>query len=361
MSHNIFLQKFRSTNKNPSLHINDRYFKISTNQGTLSNRLNSFNKNINNNKNNNNKNISEFNSKTISISEVIKKIENLKHKYNQINLQKKINSKMTYNKILYLKNKYFKSDKKDTNLQYNSIKNVKNNNKLNSYSLYKIESTDKISMINKSWNKNSNLIIQTKENINENIFRKNGIIRLQKSNEINYQINSTPNNNSNNINIKNKFNIDVYKTYSNENNKNKRDEFLDLDKKINSLLNENQDSIDNDNNTQDLYKTFNNRFNSKHSIKERIVLLTDVKKKIKKIYNNSYEENEKTHNSSLDSQITLGFKHIKPIIKKENFFNDYLKDEEPRIENETISKPVLIRSLPRPKLNVPKYPSFFNK
>ena len=63
----------------------------------------------------------------------------------------------------------------------------------------------------------------------------------------------------------------------------------------------------------------------------------------------------------MDSQITLGFKHIKPVIKKEKFFEDYLKDDEPKKDNETISKPILIRSLPRPKLNVPNYPSFFHK
>ena len=93
--------------------------------------------------------------------------------------------------------------------------------------------------------------------------------------------------------------------------------------------------------------------------------MTNVKNKIKKINKDLYEknENEKTQNSefSIDSQITLGFKHIKPIIKKDNFYEEYLKEDEPKIEKETISKPILIRTLPRPKLNVPNYPSFFRK
>ena len=47
---------------------------------------------------------------------------------------------------------------------------------------------------------------------------------------------------------------------------------------------------------------------------------------------------------------------------KENSIEDYFKEEQ---KNNTLknklSKPVLIRSLPRPKLNIPKYPSFFFK
>ena len=66
-------------------------------------------------------------------------------------------------------------------------------------------------------------------------------------------------------------------------------------------------------------------------------------------------------NSSFDSQINLGFKHIKPVIKKEKFFEDYLKEDQPKKEKDTISKPILIRSLRRPKLNVPNFPSFFYK
>ena len=108
-------------------------------------------------------------------------------------------------------------------------------------------------------------------------------------------------------------------------------------------------------------KNKNKRNKSVCPIKVRIILLTDVKKKIKRINKDLYEENDKTQNSSVDSDITLGFSHIKPVIKKENFYEEYLKEDEPKKENETISKPILIRPLPRPKLNVPNYPSFFHK
>ena len=353
--HNLFLQKFGYTNKNQNLQIT---YKKSFN---LINNLNTIKNNNNNNNNNNNKNISGTNSKTISISEVIKKIESLKNKFNQINLEKKINTKMTYNKLLNLKKKYLNHHNKRSNSGSNIF--TFNTNKSNNLaSLYKIESTDKITMINKSWNKNNNLLIQTNNDLNNNLYisRNNKKIKLQKSNEINYQINSDPD-----INFKvnkNKFNINNLRNYSQKNNYNIREEFLDLDKRINFLLKD-----DNDNNNDSEYSDEENlnknnkKFNSISSIKERICMLTDVKKEIRKINKDSFEENEKTQNSSIDSQINLGFKHIKPIIKRENFYDDYIKDDEPKIENETISRPTLIKTFPRPKLNVPNFPSFFNK
>ena len=77
-----------------------------------------------------------------------------------------------------------------------------------------------------------------------------------------------------------------------------------------------------------------------------------------------FKENEKNNNSniSIDSQTALDFKHIKPVIMKENSIEEYFKDEQGnKYTQDNLSKPVLIRSLPRPKLNIPKYPSFFYK
>jgi hypothetical protein len=296
-------------------------------------------------------------SKTIkskSISEAIKKIENLKKKYNKINYEKKINDKMIYNKILKLKNKYMNDD---DNIISNTISNINRNN-MN----FQIESTDKISMINKSWNK-KNLKIQTNNTMaNNNTIKNEKKIKLQKTNEINYQINSE----SPFINKteQNRVKTNLYQNYTDKNIKNIRDEFLYLDKKINLLLKEDDDndnSNENENNVEELLFS-NKRLKSVRPIKDRIILLTDVKNKIKKI-NKDYEEVDKTQNSeySIDSQINLGFKHIKPIIKRENFIEEYFKDDEVKNDNETITKPLLIKSFPRPKLNVPNYPSFFRK
>jgi hypothetical protein len=296
-------------------------------------------------------------SKTIkskSISEAIKKIENLKKKYNKINYEKKINDKMIYNKILKLKNKYMNDD---DNIISNTISNINRNN-MN----FQIESTDKMSMINKSWNK-KNLKIQTNNTMaNNNTIKNEKKIKLQKTNEINYQINSE----SPFINKteQNRVKTNLYQNYTDKNIKNIRDEFLYLDKKINLLLKEDDDndnSNENENNVEELLFS-NKRLKSVRPIKDRIILLTDVKNKIKKI-NKDYEEVDKTQNSeySIDSQINLGFKHIKPIIKRENFIEEYFKDDEVKNDNETITKPLLIKSFPRPKLNVPNYPSFFRK
>ena len=90
--------------------------------------------------------------------------------------------------------------------------------------------------------------------------------------------------------------------------------------------------------------------------------LNSVKKKIKKINDFLFRENEKNNNldNSFDSQVDLDFKHIKPKIMKDNSIEEYFKEEQNnRCVNDNISKPVLIKAFPRPKLNMPKFPSFF--
>ena len=345
MSYNLFLQKLSKDSNFRNFTLNERYSKRAF---TLSENIYQKTNNLKTNKTISSKN----NQKTISISEAIKKIENLKKKYNKLNYQNQINNKNIYEKILTLKKKYFNENNKISNTEYI----IDEENKIKNKNMYKIETTDKISMVNKSWNKKKSYNIDERNDTPINDKK----IKLQKSNEINYQISSEST--KKNENIKNRVNnLKLYNNYFEKNNNNIRDEFLYLDKKINSLLKENDGINDNDN--EYFYKNKKNK--SVCPIKERIYLLTDVKNKIKKINKDLYEdnENEKTQNSefSIDSQMTLGFKHIKPIIKRENFYDEYLKDDEPKKENETISKPILIRSLPRPKLNVPNYPSFFHK
>ena len=78
-----------------------------------------------------------------------------------------------------------------------------------------------------------------------------------------------------------------------------------------------------------------------------------------------FKENEKNNNTniSVDSQSDLEFKHIKPMIMNENYIKEnYFKEEQKdKYANDSLLKPILIRSLPRPKLNIPKYPTFFHK
>ena len=348
MNYNIFLQRFGYGNKLRNFSINERYLNKNMTLNKDPN-ISSFNKIFN-------KTIPTKTIKSKTISEAIKKIENLKQKYNKISYQKTINDKMIYNKILRLKNKYLN----ENNIISNTISNSNGNN-----TNLQIESTDKISMINKNWNKKQNLLIHTNNNITNNNTKTNDKkIKLQKSNEINYQINSEsplitkPD--------KKRVKTRLDRKYTDKNINNMRDEFLYLDKKINLLLKEDDDN----NNDSNYYNDSDEegllfskrRLKSVCPIKDRIILLTDVKNKIRKI-NKDYEETDKTQNSeySVDSQINLGFKHIKPIIKKEKFIEEYFKDDEQKKDNETISKPLLIKSFPRPKLNVPNYPSIFRK
>ena len=242
-----------------------------------------------------------------------------------------------------------------TEPNYNNI--VKSNNN------FFIQSTDKLSLINKSLDKNSNkkLYLNTDtEQLDNNFITISDYNRLEKSHEINYQIKSKT------VNKMNKLNLKMLKNYSEQNNKTIREELLKFGKNIRQYLNENNldeynDKKDNEFNS---INVSNHRSKSVRPIKERINILASVKNKIKKINKDLFKENEKNDNSniSIDSQVDINFKHIKPLIMKENSIEDYFKEEKKNyISNDKLLKPVLIRSLPRPKLNIPKYPSFFFK
>ena len=331
MENKTFFQKFNENNKG-IMSSNDRY---------------------------NNKNlilINTSNSNSSAFSNIVK-IENLKKKYNRMNLQQKLNLKNTYNKILNLKKKYNSNDNlKKINTEPSNKENVM---KLNNNFL--IQTTDKLSLINKSLDKKSmtKLYLNTDNIQLDNCLTISEYNRLEKSHEINYQIKSKT------VNKMNKLNLKMLKNYSEQNNKTIREELLKFGKNIKQYLNEN--ALDEHNeNKQDNDNTIINKHKSKsvRPIKERINILASVKNRIKKINKDLFKENEKNENPniSIDSQIDINFKHIKPLIMKENSIEDYFKEEQ---KNNTFKdkllKPVLIRSLPRPKLNIPKYPSFFFK
>ena len=331
MENKTFFQKFNENNKG-IMSSNDRY---------------------------NNKNlivINTSNSNSSAFSNIVK-IENLKKKYNRMNLQQKLNLKNTYNKILNLKKKYNSNDNlKKINTEPSNKENVM---KLNNNFL--IQTTDKLSLINKSLDKKSmtKLYLNTDNIQLDNCLTISEYNRLEKSHEINYQIKSKT------VNKMNKLNLKMLKNYSEQNNKTIREELLKFGKNIKQYLNEN--ALDEHNeNKQDNDNSIINKHKSKsvRPIKERINILASVKNRIKKINKDLFKENEKNENPniSIDSQIDINFKHIKPLIMKENSIEDYFKEEQ---KNNTFKdkllKPVLIRSLPRPKLNIPKYPSFFFK
>ncbi len=332
MENKIFFQK-NNENNTGSISVNDRY---------------------------NNKNfilINTSNSNSSAFSNIVK-IENLKKKYNRMNLQQKLNLKNTYNKILNLKKKYNSKDNnilKKINTEPNKDKIMKLNNN------FLIQTTDKLSLINNSLDKKSNTkLYLNSDNIQiDNFLTISEYNRLEKSHEINYQIKSKTDNKMNKLNLK------MLKNYSEQNNKTIREELLKFGKNIKKYLNENELDENNEN------KHDNNNINiDKHKsksvrpIKERINILASVKNRIKKINKDLFKENEKNENQniSIDSQMDINFKHIKPLIMKENSIEDYFKEEQKNYSlKDKLLKPVLIRSLPRPKLNIPKYPSFFFK
>ena len=95
MSYNFLSQRFRFSN---NLYINDRYNKKPITLESNSNNIN---------KSNNDENVNQKNYKTISNIDSIKKMEDIKNKYNQINVQKTIDSRIAYNKVFKFEKKIF--------------------------------------------------------------------------------------------------------------------------------------------------------------------------------------------------------------------------------------------------------------
>ena len=309
----------------------------------------------------NNKNfilINTSNSNSSAFSNNVK-IENLKKKYNRMNLQQKLNLKNTYDKIMNLKKKY--NSKENNNLKtINTEPNKDNVMKLNNNFL--IQTTDKLSLINKSLDKNpvTKLYLNTDNiQLDSNRLTISEYNRLEKSHEINYQIKSKT------VNKMSKLNLKMLKNYSEQNNKTIREELLKFGKNIKQYLNENELDEHNENKQKNDYMNIDkHKSKSVRPIKERINILASVKNRIKKINRDLFKEDEKNENQniSIDSQIDINFKHIKPLVMKENSIEDYFKEEQKNnTSKDKLLKPVLIRSLPRPKLNIPKYPSFFFK
>ena len=164
-------------------------------------------------------------------------------------------------------------------------------------------------------------------------------------------------NNSNLIdiqNIKDKKESD-YENYV----KNTRNDFYIIDKKVNEILK-----------NEKLSPEKNIKFNNIYPISRRINVLNGVKKEIK-IVNKNYDN---TINNSSISQFsgsftTIGFKYINPKLKRRSVYNDIFgskNDEygsfyfnEISKDNE-LEKPILIRGLSKPKLEVMRFSRFYN-
>ena len=291
----------------------------------------------------------------ISKNKISINIERIKNKYGfSTNC---LNQKLAYNKIQNLKNKY-----------------LKNNNNFNSK--LDFNTIDKFSLIH---SRNNNIKLN-KNSVNNTIERKKNLFRnssLQFVKENNIIFNNfyntfrnkrRNNENKNNINyILNDKKL-KYNTFKEENKKtiinnkpklsnkfkylkNTRDEFMNVNKKLKDLL---KNEVFNKNNKKG--------FNAIFPISKKIYMLNEVKKDIKNLSKKSFDEiliSPKNTGSFFSSQSSDNFRINSD--RKNNLFQELFDEKENSniIDNENeIIKPNLIKSLPKPKLNVPNYVNF---
>ena len=252
------------------------------------------------------------------------KISQLKKKYLEKSADKyKINN---VNMISYINN-----NKKKINYNNESFHNNNNNKiKVNSIDLERIKNSNSSFYNNNNNEKEKISLCLSSEqlmNINNSIINENQNIKQRKENDYENYVKST------------------------------RNDFYLIDKKVNEILK--NERINSEKRT---------KFNNIYPISQRINMLNNVKNEIK-IINRNYENN--INNSSVsqfsNSFTTLGFKYINPKFKRSSIYSDIFTNKideygsfvfnEISKENE-LDKPVLIRGLSKPKLNIKRFSKF---
>ena len=313
-------------------------------------------------------------------------IDNIKMKYGFL---LSLSPQFTQNKIQSLKNKYL-----NNNFHFNKTNNYINNNNYNfkkSPLIPHIVDNITYEHINRNINSNNNSNcnnntfannnnnkknseICTKKRISKNNFFRSTSLQFVKENNIIFnnvynRVKNKKRNEVNNDDIINQRNKNIINkkecktTNTNYNSpkfgqsfkylRNTREDFISVDKKLNDILKS---------------EAFNKSRKKQYiifPISKKINMLSEVKKDIKKL-------NKKSFGSILNSKISntgnsLYSSHYSDFPKNKsennlNVFYELFNDEKENsnlinYENE-INKPILIKSLPRPKLNVPKYLKF---
>ena len=297
-------------------------------------------------------------------------IDKLKTKYGF--LSNNLSQKLAYNKIQMLKNKYFKN-----NNSYNYNYNYNNNINYSSNSNFNINSIDQFS-INLNDNLN-NLNRSPVRNLDKkkNIFRNSSLKFVKENNIIFNNFYNTLINKKNNTLYKHRNNNSIliekknnYKTIQEVNKTNIINNIakLKMNNKFKYLKNNREDFIILDKKLKELFKNdaFNKNkkksFNTIFPISKKINMLSEVKKDIKNLNKKSFEDNllsSKVSGSFLSNQSSnyLGI-HSE---RKTNLFYELFdkKENDNLINNENvIIRPNLIKSLPKPKLEVPNYVNF---
>ena len=280
--------------------------------------------------------------------EIKENINKIKFKYGII--QNVMDQQKVQFKISQLKKKYLEksADKYKIN-SVNMISYINNNKKKNNYNNESFQNNYnnriKGPSIDLERIKNSNSSFYNNNNNNEKEKISLGLSSEQLMNINNSLINE-------NQNIKQRKEND-YENYV----KSTRNDFYLIDKKVNEILK--NERISSEKRT---------KFNNIYPISQRINMLNNVKNEIK-IINRNYDNN--INNSSVsqfsNSFTTLGFKYINPKFKRSSIYSDIFTNKideygsfvfnEISKENE-LDKPVLIRGLSKPKLNIKRFSKF---
>ena len=281
-------------------------------------------------------------------TEIKENINKIKFKYGII--QNVMDQQKVQFKISQLKKKYLEksADKYKIN-NVNMISYINNNKKKNNYNNESFQNNNNNKIKGHSIDleriKNSNSSFYNNNNNNEKEKISLGLSSEQLMNINNSLINE-------NQNIKQRKEND-YENYI----KSTRNDFYLIDKKVNEILK--NERISSEKRT---------KFNNIYPISQRINMLNNVKNEIK-IINRNYDNN--INNSSVsqfsNSFTTLGFKYINPKFKKSSIYSDIFTNKideygsfvfnEISKENK-LDKPVLIRGLSKPKLNIKRFSKF---
>ena len=259
---------------------------------------------------------------------------------------------------------------------HDQISNLKNKYIKNSANKYKINNVNVISYVNKEEKKCFNRSESYQNNENNLIRRQSDDIVKMRDNTSFYNNNNNNekeklspllsterlinNINNNNYSLNENQNIKEKKESEYENYlKNTRNDFYLVDKKVNEILQ-----------NERLSPEKNNKFNNIYPISQRINMLNNIKNEIK-VVNKNFENT--INNSSLSqasgSYTTIGFKYINPKIKKTSIYRDIFESKNDEYgsfysneisKDNEIEKPILIRSLSKPKLKVMRFSKFCN-
>jgi hypothetical protein len=274
----------------------------------------------------------------ISKEKVKERIAKIKKKYGS--LYNSSNTILVNRKIQILKNKYMNSQNIQKKININNAIHYSGNN-----------------------NTNSKLKLLSRNNQKKNMFRSSSLKFVKESNfNFNKLYNTYKNENKNHIIINNKSNNketdkDNQSKATNDSNKSKfgynfkylrniKEDFISVHKKLKELL------------QNDAFNKSKKRLtNMIFPISKKINLLSDMKKDIKNVNKNSFGYMTISPKSTIStsSDYTLkGTTHLfNELFSEENI--DSIKNSVGRIK-----KPNLIRSLTKPKLDVPKYTNLYN-